>query len=359
MSILVGQIGDVIKRRLPHALYLWGDPGIGKSEAVAKAGREMGVQVFDVRVSQLDPTDLRGIPHVVDGRTRWAPPVFFPKEPGSILFLDEMNHAPQSVQSATYQLILEKRLGEYHLPPDTIVIAASNDRGSGMLGFDLSLPLKNRFIHFEVKHSYTDWREWAVRSGIAPEIISFLHNFQEDLHKMPAPDKTRETKAFPTPRSWTFVSDIFKAYNNEKEGFEKSITAMEAANGAIGSDVAHRFSLFVKKTRQIPDMNDIFADPNCLNKVTDQGLAYYILQSIAFRVEKGTAHVFQKACKVLEKVAPKDVVVFVIHDAVRRHDKRYLVTAEMVKDMGKDAGIALADAMQNELILPAGSQKVN
>ena len=147
MALNSEQLKELIISKPKRPIFIWGNPGIGKSDIVKQAGEKLGVDVIDVRLSLMDPADLRGIPMVINGKAEWMPPNFLPEKPGSILFFDEFNLAPLSVQGAAYQIILDGKIGEHILPENTIRIAASNPTGSaGMLGNDLPLPLKNRAL---------------------------------------------------------------------------------------------------------------------------------------------------------------------------------------------------------------------
>jgi MoxR-like ATPase len=115
-------------------VFLWGPPGIGKSEVVSEITNELGGLMIDLRMAQMEPTDLRGIPYYNkdNGRMDWAPPVDLPdaelasKYPVIVLFLDEMNSAPPAVQAAGYQLVLNRRVGKYVLPDNVVIVAAGN-----------------------------------------------------------------------------------------------------------------------------------------------------------------------------------------------------------------------------------------
>ncbi len=123
-SELYNTIDLLIKTDTP--LFIHGSPGIGKSYIVADVAQKRGLTLVDVRLSQMDPVDLRGIPSIKEEQTVWMPPVFFPKDPDSegILFLDELNAAPPSVQAAIYQLVLNRQMGEYLLPKGWRIICA-------------------------------------------------------------------------------------------------------------------------------------------------------------------------------------------------------------------------------------------
>ena len=119
--------------KIKRPVFLWGPPGIGKSEVVAEIAEELGGAIIDLRMAQMEPTDIRGIPFFNKdiNKMDWAPPVDLPDEefaskyPIVVLFLDEMNSAAPSVQAAGYQLILNRRVGKYVLPDNVVIVAAA------------------------------------------------------------------------------------------------------------------------------------------------------------------------------------------------------------------------------------------
>ena len=183
----------------PWAAFIWGAPGIGKSSIVRQIAERRRMPLIDIRASLLDPTDLRGIPMIQDGTAVWCPPSFLPKKsdkPG-ILFLDEINAAPPLVQAALYQLILDRRVGEYELPEGWRIIAAGNRREDKAVTFRLSSALANRFIHLNLEVDPDDWHAWATNHGIIPEVTAFL-KYRPQLLQAASEDE----QAFATPRSW-------------------------------------------------------------------------------------------------------------------------------------------------------------
>ena len=190
----------MFKANLP--VMLWGPPGVGKSQIVHQTGATMNGKVIDLRMAQFDPVDLRGIPFKgEDGRTMWAPPGVFPiaerdGEEG-VLFLDELNSAPPAVQAAGYQLVLDRALGEYHMPPGWRVVAAGNRETDRGVAYRMPTPLANRFAHFEVVVDLQDWVVWANGAGIRPEIVAFVRWRPEYLHRV-RPNKLGEGVSYPT-----------------------------------------------------------------------------------------------------------------------------------------------------------------
>lgn len=188
-------------------VFVWGGPGIGKSAVVRQLAQLLNIPLQDVRALLLDPVDLRGLPFLgADGRSKWATPEFLPKDGAGILFLDELNAAPAMVQAACYQLVLDRKLGEYTLPKDWAIVAAGNRDGDRAVTTRMPTPLRNRFVHLEFEVDLQEWSEWAIGTGIRPEAIAFLRFRQELLSAF-----DRDANAFPSPRSWEFVSRILDA----------------------------------------------------------------------------------------------------------------------------------------------------
>src|SRR5260221_11820815 len=131
----IGELKQTIKKIYQlseHGKYvaamIWGPPGVGKSAGVREAAKDLGVNFIDLRVAQMNPVDLRGLPDVKKTKqlAKWLTPDFFPQDGKGILFLDEMNLAPQSVMNAGYQLVLDRKLGDYVVPEGWIIVAAGN-----------------------------------------------------------------------------------------------------------------------------------------------------------------------------------------------------------------------------------------
>jgi MoxR-like ATPase len=144
-------------------VFLWGPPGIGKSDVVKQIGDELKREVIDVRLALWEPTDIKGIPYYNSdkGAMVWAPPAELPTHPDStaIIFLDELNSAPPAVQAAAYQLVLNRRVGTYELPKGVDVVAAGNREGDRGVTYRMPAPLANRFVHLEMKVDFDDWQE--------------------------------------------------------------------------------------------------------------------------------------------------------------------------------------------------------
>jgi hypothetical protein len=248
------RIIQVVKKLLDQRwpAFLWGPPGIGKSSVVRSVAEDIGLPVVDLRASLLDPTDLRGIPTVLNGEAVWCPPSFLPKtadKPG-ILFLDEINAAPPLVQASLYQLVLDRQIGEYRLPDGWSIIAAGNRQTDRAVVFRLSSALANRFVHLDFETDVDDWRAWAISKSINPLVVGFIAARPELLSTAP-----EDVVAYPTPRSWEMVSDVVKAHG------EKLDTCWDVIPGIVGEAAAIEFSGYVSRTIREEDLRRIVADP--------------------------------------------------------------------------------------------------
>ena len=132
---------------LQRPIMVWGAPGIGKSDVVKQIGTESKREVIDIRLPLWEPTDIKGIPFFNQklNTMEWAPPAELPSDPKStaILFLDELNAAPPSVQAAAYQLILNRRVGTYKLPEGVSIVAAGNRETDKGVTYRMPAPLRD------------------------------------------------------------------------------------------------------------------------------------------------------------------------------------------------------------------------
>jgi len=243
-------IAFAIKMKRP--VFLWGPPGIGKSDIVQQIGSDTEREVIDVRLALWEPTDIKGIPYFDSnaGTMTWAPPAELPTDPKStaILFLDELNSAPPAVQAAAYQLILNRKVGTYVLPKGVDIVAAGNRDGDKGVTYRMPAPLANRFVHLEMKVDFDDWQDWATLNGIHPEVVGYVGYAKQDLYDY---DPKSPSKSFATPRSWSFVSDLV----SDDEIDTESLTNL--VSGAIGDGLAVKFMAHRKIASKLPKPDDI------------------------------------------------------------------------------------------------------
>ena len=265
-------------------MFLWGPPGIGKSEVVADITAEMGGYMIDLRLGQMDPTDIRGIPffNKENGKMDWAPPIDLPDEelasqyPVVVLFMDEMNSAAPAVQAAAYQLVLNRRIGKYFLPDNVVMIAAGNRESDKGVTYRMPTPLANRFVHIEMKPDFAVWQDWAVQHNIHKDVVGYLSFAKQDLYDFDAKSSSR---AFATPRSWVFVSELM-----EDEDID-DVTATDLIAGTIGEGLAVKFQAHRKIAGKLPKPEDVLSGKVTDLKIKEVSAMYSLVISMCYELK--------------------------------------------------------------------------
>jgi hypothetical protein len=202
----------------------------------------------------MEPSDLRGIPFRVDERVEWAVPAILPdaKRHGDsgVLFLDEITSAPPAVSAAAYQLILDRKLGEYEVPERWAIFAAGNRQGDRGVTYSMPAPLANRFSHFDVDTNLDDWVAWAYANGIDERVIAFLRFRPELLFDF---DPAHNPVAFPSPRSWEFAHRSLQKFEAHSDLLQGTL------EGCVGPAAGIELNAFVESLDQMPDLDAIAA----------------------------------------------------------------------------------------------------
>jgi hypothetical protein len=244
--------------KVKRPIFLWGPPGIGKSEVVADVAAELGGHVIDLRLGQMEPTDLRGIPYYNKDTNRmsWSVADELPDDelasqyPIVVLFLDEMNSAASAVQAAGYQLILNRRLGKYKLPDNVVIVAAGNRESDKGVTYRMPAPLANRFLHLEMRADFAAWQTWALNNGVHEDVVGYLSFAKQDMYDF---DGKSSSRAFATPRSWVFVSQLLQDDNIDND------TLFNLIAGAVGEGLAVKFMAHRKISSKMPKPEDILS----------------------------------------------------------------------------------------------------
>lgn len=270
-----------------EAAMVWGPPGVGKSQGIAQLAAELDARLVDIRLSQFDSVDLRGIPSpdAATQQTVWyAPsvlpfvgnPAFDANVPGStaqpdqpiLLFLDEINSASAAVSAVAYQLINDRCVGEHRLLPSVIVVAAGNREGDRGVTNRMPLPLANRLTHVEVVVDVDDWCfQYAQQAGLPPVGIAFLQ-FRKPL--LMTFDPSQPAKAFATPRTWE------KALRYYADPAMPDKIKQAAITGAVGDGPATEFAGFVDVWAKIPPMADIIKRPDKTRVADEASMRYAV-----------------------------------------------------------------------------------
>jgi len=301
---------------------IWGPPGIGKSELIAEIGVETNRPVIDMRLLLLEPTDIKGIPYYdPDTQTmKWAQPADLPKvvtaamiknaekalanagKTGdelsieiaqnkldalilaekfshAILFLDEINAAPPSVQAAAYQLILNRRVGEYHLPKGVSMVCAGNRDSDKGVTYRMPSPLANRLVHIEMSANFEDWQKWAIGNRVHADVVGFLSHHKQKLFNF---DSKSPDKAFATPRSWVFVGQLIT--DDLPESMNTALVA-----GTVGDGLATEFSAHRKVAARMPKSDDVLMGREKTLNVKDLSAMYSLTISMCYTLQEWVA----------------------------------------------------------------------
>ncbi|MEN8219280.1 MAG: MoxR family ATPase [Pseudomonadota bacterium] len=251
------QLSIILDREFLSTLHhtpvmLWGPPGVGKSQIVTQVAAMHNAPIIDIRLSQMEPSDLRGIPFRVDNHVEWAIPAQLPNVErhgaAGILFLDEITSAPPSVSAAAYQLILDRRLGEYQVPEGWAIIAAGNRQGDRGVTYTMPAPLANRFSHFEFEVYLDDWVAWAYKNNIDERVIAFLRFRPELLFDF---DPAHNPVAFPSPRSWEFAHRALQKFSDHSD------LLLGALQACVGPAAGIELNAFIANLDNMPDLEAI------------------------------------------------------------------------------------------------------
>ena len=373
LTLKPSECANAIRVMIPtyRAVFMWGPPGISKSDTIRQVAASEGMDSIDVRLSQMEPTDLRGIPfpvisYGVQG-VKWSAPLVLPRDLDfdmvteieadptvirftnplnakpeinvhalgkglkaeiiekrvlrqrqfpdlngvvhpdafvvritdkdgelvagkvhwtitgkvrAILALEEFNSAPQSVQAAAYQLVLDRKLGDYEVPEGVFIIALGNRETDKGIVFKMGTPIMNRFVHIEMRADFDDWQTWALTQRIHPEVVGYLTAFKECLFQF---EPGSAARGFPTPRSWHFVSDILSTgiYLNEQ-------TALALITGAVGDAEGAKFIAFRKIAHELPKADDILSGKltKMPKKNVEVQLAYALTTTLCYELKE-------------------------------------------------------------------------
>lgn len=266
--------------------FLHGSPAVGKSSIVKAVADKFKLKLIDVRLSQLDPTDLVGFPTFDQEKVVYKPVDLFPLEGdkvptgynGWLLFLDEANGASHAVQMASYRLILDREVGNHKLHKQVAIVAAGNLETDNAIVNTMSSALISRFAHFEVKLKNDEWLDWAASVGIDFRITSFL-GFKPDLLYTFNPDATGPYAA---PRTWDMLNRVING-NAIKSDDIPLLASM------VGEGVAREFVTYTKLYKELPDFNDIVANPTTASMPSSLGTQWAVMSMVCSKVDDKTA----------------------------------------------------------------------
>ncbi|MEM7061241.1 MAG: MoxR family ATPase [Pseudomonadota bacterium] len=263
-SIAAGEALDVLRQgwtaqsagQMRVAYMLHGRPGVGKTEIVRQLSDEIGAKLFDLRLTTIEPQDLRGLPYFdhETRRTIWYRPEDLPDDIShpSILFLDELTAAAPALQPAVYGLLQERRVGPHRLPDSTFVVAAGNTAEDGAIAYEMGTALSDRLVHLHVVAIATDWLEnYAIRKGLHPTVVAFIKTRPDLLETTPQALQSGDMIAA-TPRSWERVSQILETKPSRR--IQNVLVA-----GTVGDAAAGEFALLADEVAATVHIEDLLA----------------------------------------------------------------------------------------------------
>lgn len=261
---LISALTAILSHDIKLSLMIWGPPGVGKSSIVAQCADREGLKLIDLRLSQLAPTDLRGLPVPVDNVCMWYPPEFLPKDGRGILFLDEINMAPPAMQGVAQQLILDRKVGSYEVPEGWFVWAAGNRKEDKASVFDMPAPLSNRFVHLEVEPDFDSFKTHALAIGVDERILAFLAFRTNLLHQI-----DQRQPAWPSPRSWIMASKL------------RSIGL--PVGPAVGSAAAIEFEAYEAVYKKLPNLDAIASGKTAIEFPEEPSVRYAVTIGLTIR----------------------------------------------------------------------------
>jgi len=229
LAIPIGEpLVAIIKRTYAAGLpfLIEGPHGVGKSDSVHEAARQLGIPVIDRDLSILESSDIAGYPFREDGFTKFAPPDFLPKpsQPRGLLLLEELNRSSEATRHAALQILTARRIHDYVLAPGWIPCTTINPREPGRyFTFQLDAALLSRYVRITVRADPQHWLAWARGAGgVHPVITDYIALLDEPFE---------DAEGWSTPRSWTYVSKLLHTVQD--------LRAMdEATSAALASSVA-------------------------------------------------------------------------------------------------------------------------
>lgn len=284
MEVTIQEVTPLIMDCLQAGLVpnLIASPGVGKSDCIRSIAKTNNLKVIDLRLAQMDPTDLNGFPTLNEDRSRshYAPPSIIPIEgdripdgfDGWLLFLDEMNSAPMSVQAAAYKVVLDKAIGEHKIHPNVAIVCAGNKATDKAIVSRLSTAMQSRLIHFQIRVDQPTWINWAIEEDIDYRITAFIRFRPDLLHKF---DPEHDDVTFPCPRTWEFMSMMSHKWETIP------LLKVPLMAGTIGEGPALEFKGFTDIFETLPTKDDIIMNPTGIAVPTEPSTLFAISALLA------------------------------------------------------------------------------
>jgi hypothetical protein len=311
--------------------YVLGPPGLGKSTMAAALAADMARDFRDVRLAYYAPTDVSGMPYLdrEGGKPemKFAPMGLLPRNPGSMLMLDEFPLAPRQTQNAALQLVLDKRVGEFHLPGDTAVVMAGNRAEDRCFSEKQAAAMINRVVVLRLKPSLDDWCEWAYEVGIDLRIVAYVR-FNPDSLLDFKPSEWNGESNFASPRSWEALHHLIQTptYPTLSTDAKRKLHV-----GRLGPAVGAEFSGYLEVHDSLPSIQHILLEPDKAPVPTEASAKIAAAAMVANHATKKNLDVLMEYAARFEK----PFEVFALKAIVGR-DKSMLATPTLIRWVTKN-----------------------
>lgn len=225
----------------------WNDTDLETKRAVIKEPDKYYVYI-DIRLTQIEPSDLRGIPDLKGEAVEWLPNLWviaLSKCEGTLL-LDEINLCPPSIQAVVYQILLDREVGEIPLNKKVLIIGCGNVAEDKAGVYELAKPIMDRGGMFELQTPDRDTMfDYAVAHDWDSRVSMYIY---KNPSKIFVDDENSDTIV--TPRSHHIVSDLIK-------GIDDLDKINLFSGGIYGEGIAMEFTAFIKLMDKIPSPDSI------------------------------------------------------------------------------------------------------
>lgn len=369
---------------LKDSMMLWGPMGVGKSEGIRQWNAEKVQEyneriakgedvkpwnpvICDVRLSMKEPVDMQGIPVPTkngnETQTVWAIPSMWPRDngeySGGVILLDEMNQGQPAILNAAFQLIQDRALGDYKVPENYMIIAASNPQAYNSTVSEFSLPLSNRFSHFNIKADFNSWLNYRLNNGGNVDVMSFLKTqgvsmlFDKESieRKIGSIDDALYTDIVVTPRSWEVIEKLLNLPNGNKANGGFTVDEKQRyATGRLGLRLAAKLFTYLKDKQKYQDWHEILVEgKNFRSEDTEQFWAVQMACMSAIFNEKDDTKCREYVLNFIKAIRNLKSTVYKVHTIASLVRSKRLVGAPHVFNAMSDAGDLIAISAQGML----------
>ena len=369
---------------LKDSMMLWGPRGVGKSEGIRQWNQEKVEEynrriaagedvkpwnpiICDVRLSMKEPVDLQGIPVPTkngnETQTVWAIPSMWPRDngeySGGVILLDEMNQGQPAILNAAFQLIQDRALGDYKVPENYMIIAASNPQAYNSTVSEFSLPLSNRFSHFNIKADFDSWLNYRLNHGGNTDVMAFLKTqgigllFDKDSveSKIGSLEDALYTDIVVTPRSWEVVEKLLSLPDGNKLNGGFTLDEKQRyATGRLGLRLATKLFTYLKDKQKYQDWHEILVDgKNFRSEDSEQFWSVQLSIMSAINTEKDDAKCRSYVLNYIKAIRNLKSTVYKVHCTSQLVRSTRFIGASHVFNPMADAGDLVALAAQGML----------